>query len=313
MEKKRRVIVHLSGGFGNQLFSYAFGYCVAKRRCAPLWIDTAIQDEKWFFRNPDILKLQITYDRRLSYPIRRDILSRAVLNRLCFRHAIGLNTSELKEEELTGTPEEILRYCQEYAAPSLYLRGNWQREAFFAECADEIRKRFRLALPLPEKLVLLKKELEANPASVGIHYRRGDYVQIGACPAPDYFCRAMETVNARISHPVFYVFSEEQEWVKAQFSGLPYDIRYPDTAFPEGGGLSRGLADFYLLSAASHQIISNSSFSWWAAFLNEYPEKLVVCPYEEGNPLWDRDFAASGWITLPFARLPKSSPGTGKE
>ncbi|MBQ9437506.1 MAG: alpha-1,2-fucosyltransferase [Lachnospiraceae bacterium] len=298
-----KVIVHLSGGFGNQLFSYAFGYALSKKRSQPLWIDTAIQDEDWFFRNPDILSMNITYDRRLSYPIKKDLPSRALLNKIRFRSAIGFQTKEIKEDKLAGSPVEVLQYCVKYPASSIYARGNWQREAFFEEFSNDIKSRFKFNTEKPFEFAALEDELRKNPASVGIHYRRGDYVRIGVSPSPEYFLKAMELLSNVLSNPVFYVFSEDLNWVKDQFKSLPYDIRYPD-AKPSDG--NKGILDFRLLSACSHQIISNSSYSWWAAWLNENPEKKIIFPYIEGHSLWDKDFGASGWISIPFTTLPKT-------
>ena len=94
------VIVHLSGGFGNQLFSYAFGYAVAKARNDEFYIDTAIQDAEWFFRNPDILKMNISYDKRVTYPITRKFLDRALFNKIWFRQSIDYFLQKNKREYL---------------------------------------------------------------------------------------------------------------------------------------------------------------------------------------------------------------------
>ena len=297
------VIVHLSGGFGNQLFSYAFGYSVAALRQEPLVIDSSIQDEKWFFRDPDILEMEISYDKRLSYGIKRDLPSRAILNRIRYRNAIGWFTKELREEGLQGSPEEIREACVRCPAKDIYLRGNWQREPFFSNFSNDIKTRFNFKKEMSSEPEELKRKLQENPNSVAVHYRRGDYVRIGVSPSPDYFVRAMEDIAKNLGNPEFYVFTEDAEWVKEQFASLPYMIHYPEYSVQQGE--SRGITDFRLILSASHQIISNSSYSWWAAWLNPNPEKQVCYPYQEGHPLWDKDFGAEGWKPFPFTMLPK--------
>lgn len=83
------VIVHIGGGFGNQLFTYAFGYALAKKRKEDLYIDTSIQDADWFFREPLIMKTNIKYAERISYKIGQRVWDRVLLNRIRYRYHIG--------------------------------------------------------------------------------------------------------------------------------------------------------------------------------------------------------------------------------
>ncbi len=257
------VIIHLSGGFGNQLFSYAFGCTVAKMRGQELWIDSSIQDEEWFFRNPDILEMEITYDKRLSYGIKRDFLSRAVLNRLRFHHAIGFSTPSLKEEEMQAggvrrSPGELLKLAVEDKHSQIYLRRNWQREEFFAPCKEEIARRFRFKAPLPPEAQELADKLSGKKNTVAVHVRRGDYVRIGVAPSPAFFKDAMAQMAELLDSPEFHIFSEDPAWAKESFKDLPYSILYPEYEAPDD---AKGILDFRLISSARHQIISNSSYS----------------------------------------------------
>lgn len=286
------VIVHLSGGFGNQLFSYAFGYAVAKVRNDRLGIDTAIQDTDWFFRNPDILKMNITYDKRISYPIRRKIGDRALFNKVNFRKSIGWGTKILTEEDLRKK-EHPLEFCKNIKA-DIYLKGNWGNEFWFANVSDEIKEMYSFKEKLSDPARKIYDEIRKCSNAVTIHVRRGDYVDIGIALEPDYYIRAMEELVKQVKTPEFYCFSEDMEWVREAFRRVPFKMHYPEYVSED-----KGVEDFRLLTAGKHQIISNSSYSWWAAYLNSNEEKKVVVPCREDS-IWNSEFAKKGWIPLSF-------------
>lgn len=281
------VIIHLSGGFGNQLFSYAFGLAMARERQDRLAIDTAIQDQDWFFRNPDILNLKIEYEERITYAIRRDILSRGLVNKVRFRHNIGWHTDVVREGSIEGFLQEYYEKTKD--KKDIYLKGNWGSVRFFNTVSDDIRKMYIFEKPLAEQAQKLENEMRSNPKSVTLHYRRGDYVKLGACMRAEYFIAGMRYIAERIENPVFYCFSEELEWVREQFRELPYQIKYMEYESKD-----KGMEDFRLLQSGYHQIISNSSYSWWAAYLNPNPEKIIVSPI-----IWDSEFCLPEWKGLP--------------
>jgi len=286
------VIIHLSGGFGNQMFSYAFGYAVAKARKEELVIDTAIQDAPWFFRNPDILEMNISYDRRISYPIGRKLWQRAIGNKVHFRNKIGWTTKIVTEEELQHVEDKIA-YCKAIKG-NIYLKGNWGNETWFKDVSDEIRKKFTFRNELSAHAEVICQEIENNPNAVTIHIRRGDYVKIGIALEPEYYINAMKEMCKYVENPTFYCFSEDIEWAKKAFENTSFTIKYPDYE-----SSIKGLEDFRLLAAGKHQIISNSSYSWWAAYMNPNPDKKVIIPCKE-NTMWNQEFMVSGWIPMSF-------------
>lgn len=281
------VIIHLSGGFGNQLYSYAFGYAMAQKRRDSLAIDTAIQDAPWFFRNPDILNLKIVYDKRISYPIGRSIPERALFNKIRFRNQIGWRTELIREGDCQEEDLDVY-YEKSRRFSDIYLKGNWGNIGYFKKVQDNLRKMYVFQNSLSPAAEKIRGEINACENSVTIHCRRGDYVKLGICMKADYFIEAMRYMNEKLVHPVFYCFSEEQEWSKKQFAALPYDIRYPEYESKE-----KGLEDFRLLQAGKHQIIANSSYSWWAAYLNQNKNKMIIAP--SGGI-----FCLDEWLGLPY-------------
>ena len=286
------VIVHLSGGFGNQMFSYAFGYAVAKAKGEELAIDTAIQDAPWFFRNPDILKMNIKYAKRITYPIGRKIWERGFFNKIAFKKAIGWNTQVITESDLVKQDFPIF-YCNQIKG-DIYLKGNWGNETWFREAAEEIKDMYVFRDSLSEAAQKLFNQIEQCPTSVTVHIRRGDYVNIGIAMEASYFMQAMKEIAERVENPVFYCFSEDLEWAKQAFAEVPYEVIYAEYESED-----KGIEDFRLLSAGKHQIISNSSYSWWAAYLNRNPQKCVVIPCDE-QTMWNKEFMVDGWIPTPF-------------
>lgn len=288
------VIIHLSGGFGNQLYSYAFGYAVAKARGEELWIDTAIQDAPWFFRNPDILNLKIKYDKRISYRIGNKKIDK-IFNRIAFRNAIGWNTEIIKESDMPNVDDWFSTCVNK--KENIYIKGNWSYEKLFLSVKQEIIEMFTFKNELSKEANNIALDINSQKTSVGIHYRLGDYVKIGIVLDPDYFINAMASMTEKYSDPVFYCFSEDNEWVKTQFKELPYNIKYVDYSSD-----NKGLEDFRLYSMCKHQIASNSSYSWWGAYLNKNKDKYVIAPTDYSGG-WKSEIYPIEWDIRPFKLL----------
>lgn len=291
------IIAHLSGGFGNQLYSYACGYALAKRKGDKFAIDTAIQDADWFFRNPEIMKLNIKYDKRITYPIKRDIISRAFWNKIIYKMNIGFTTKELLESKFPNQHEKLYNMLNQ-ANGNIYIKGNWGNEIYFRDCKDEIIKMFSLKKGFSENAATIYNAIKKKN-TVSIHIRRGDYVRIGCAIKPEYYIDAMNHIAERISNPEFFCFSEDIKWAQNEFKELPYKIVYPEYESED-----KDVEDFFLISSANHVICSNSSYSWWASYLNNNADKIVIMPYKKDS-IWGDDFLISGCVPLPFELVGK--------
>ncbi len=148
----------------------------------------------------------------------------------------------------------------------LYLDGYWQDERFFINVAPELKKIFKFRDP-PLRLDYISNLInESN--SVALHIRRGDYITnkaaasiYGVCDL-NYYQRAIDFVRTKIKNPRFFVFSDDTEWAKNNFSKDEFLVvdqnRGKDSCW-----------DMYLISMCTSAIISNSTFSWWGAWLGE--------------------------------------------
>ena len=281
------LIFRLSGGFGNQLWSFAAGYQLAKERNDIFALDTSTQEASWFFRDFDIAHYAIEYDKKICYRLGDNKIDHLFWNHFYRRKALGLFTPTVNEWDKKVYDPDNLKNSYKTA----YYVGDWQHVGYFEKYEKDIRRMYVYKEALSEKAGLIKSEMQSDPRSVAVHVRRGDYVSIGIALDEEFYRAAVKKMAELLPHPVFYCFSEDLEWVRNAFADLPYDFRYMDFEAER-----KNLEDFELMRACSHQIISRSTFSWWAAYLNENPDRIVIFPGiddERDTDTWSKD-----WISL---------------
>ena len=146
-----------------------------------------------------------------------------------------------------------------------------------------------------ENQLILDKILETN--SVSLHIRRGDYVSLdyvnkihGVC-ALDYYKRAIEYITKRVNPPHFFLFSDDIDWVVENLK-----MEHPFTVVDINKG--KGWLDMNLMKQCKHNIIANSSFSWWGAWLNENPQKIIIAPEKWTARKQKCDIVPLGWVKL---------------
>ena len=261
-----RVFVKLQGGLGNQLFQYAAGRAVAVRNSAELLLDT--RDYGTNNNRPYSLKHFCIKARVATIPecpphrtsrLRHQVWKRFGRNpRYVCEHGLALNSSVLS------------------LGPDCYLHGYFQSEGYFADIAGRLRSElaFRTAPKGPNGEILNRITGEN---SVALHVRRGDYLSVGPDYHPvlgrTYYDAAIAYISQRIDLPVIHVFSDCPEWVR---KNLKFD--YPAVIYDHNLDADCCHEDLRLMSACCHNIIANSSFSWWGAWLNPNPDKIVITP-----------------------------------
>lgn len=157
-----------------------------------------------------------------------------------------------------------------------FLEGFWQSEEYFKDMRRILLKDFTLKKETNNFLKL--KRLVTKTNSVSIHFRRGDYVKRAVTGKYhgilnlDYYRRAIELIEKKIKNPHFFVFSDDILWVKENFR-----IKQPIT-FISGSGKLTNPEELILMACCRHNIIANSSFSWWGAWLNRNRHKIVLAP-----------------------------------
>lgn len=197
----------------------------------------------------------------------RDPLRRA--RRLLF----GRKSREYTEVICTFD-EEVLK------KDNAYISGYFQSEKYFLDIKDEVIKSFSFNENTKKSGMdlLAQNGVTLDGETVSVHIRRGDYLKFpgvyGNICTEDYYDRAIKYICEQVSNPRFLIFSNDtawcEEWVK----------KYPelDMRLIKGTDEDTGYIDMYLMSLCKHNIVANSSFSWWGAYLNRNSEKLVIAP-----------------------------------
>ncbi|NCS98924.1 alpha-1,2-fucosyltransferase [Candidatus Parcubacteria bacterium] len=293
---------NLKGGLGNQMFQYATGRYISVKSGVELYLDT-----NWFFKK-DILnsdtKRKFELDkfnikgqisdpdqaRKIKYPYGSlsKILSKFE-KKFLDKYYLDYHPQLLKEiqEKLKKDPNT-----------NIYLNGFFQSEKNFAEIRPLLLQEFQLKPEfITQKVKEFEKQIENNN-SVSIHIRRGDYAQNpktlkihGLCPI-SYYRDAIDLIIKTVENPHFFIFTDDVAWAKENLK-----ISDPHT-FVSGNDLS-GPQELWLMSKCQHNIIANSSFSWWGAWLNQNPTKHVIAPEKwtvKNNE--HPNIIAEGWITL---------------
>jgi hypothetical protein len=171
------------------------------------------------------------------------------------------------------------RFYENFQLPSalqtLYISGYWQAHQDANAVAPHLREEFRLREPATGNNQRLLEQIRVAPVSVSLHVRRGDYTLAaeGNIALPlDYYHRAIDLVRQRFQYPVFFIFSDDIEFAR---KNLPVGMHQ---VFVEDNDDFSSYEDLRLMAACQHHIIANSSFSWWGAWLNPNPDKVVVAP-----------------------------------
>jgi len=155
-----------------------------------------------------------------------------------------------------------------------FFCGYWQNEGYFKNNTEVLKAYFRFK-PISQNDIINKKILQQIilTNSVSIHIRRGDYLQstVHITLSLVYYQDAMRKIKTKIKDPRFFVFSDDMEWAKQ-------NIISDDVCFIEGNQKDKSHIDMLLMSMCKHNIIANSTFSWWAGWLNNNPQKVIIMP-----------------------------------
>ena len=267
------IIIQLKGGLGNQMFQYAL-YKSLKKLGKEVKIDdtTGFVNDK--LRVPVLDRWGATYDKATDEEIialtdsKMDIFSRVR------RKLTGRKTFRIDEESGKFNPEILEK-------DDAYLVGYWQSEKYFEndEVIAELRKIFEKR---PQDLMndttswTILQQIECCQ-SVSLHVRRTDYIDeehasIHNLCSEKYYKNAIDHVRSKHSDAVFFIFTDDKEWCKEHFIGPNFVVVELEE------GQKTDIAEMTLMSRCKHHILANSSFSWWAAWLNDSPEKLVIVP-----------------------------------
>ena len=295
------IIVEINSGLGNQMFQYAAGKALAAKLNTELLLDISWYKQADKAQTPRNFELPV-YPFSENYADEKTVnqlirpSSDGVFNRLKHR----LNRAKQIHKQWAFVEPHFHFYPQFFEARNpVYISGYWQSEQYFLPIANQIREIFSIDISKEEPAFEMLQKIAASNCPVSMHVRRGDMVKNpevaqvhGSCNI-DYYKRCMLQIEQRVDHPEYFVFSDDPEWCKENLqSNFPIH-------FVTGNDGSKAFLDIQLMRHCRHHIIANSSFSWWGAWLNPNPTKIVLAPIKWFNagehntndlipPTWER-------------------------
>lgn len=265
------IIVHLRGGIGNQLYQYA----------AAKSLSLSSQNElKLYFEDTNRFTNR-TYALG-AFNIPEPIASRSEV--AGFRPDRGIVRSIKKQLGLNIDKKQVLEKENFIFDPhffdlkgDIFLSGYWQHLDYIRPFEAAIRKSFEFSVPPTGENKVMLERIKSSEQAVSVHIRRGDYVSMSQHTGfrsltNEYYQKAASLILEEVTNPVFFIFSDEPDWVKDSFEfdfpKVVVDINHEQAAHE----------DLRLMSRCDHHIIANSTFSWWGAWLNPSSDKIVFAP-----------------------------------
>jgi hypothetical protein len=265
------IIVKIYGGMANQLFQYAAGYALSLKHGVPLKLDIS------YFQEPNT-------DTKREFELNKFFIDYQIASQEEIHQIFKFGKLDYAWNKLMPYSKKRFygekQICYDVnffkLGSHVYLRGYFQSEKYFLECKLSILKQFIFRNMADDQIHLFFEKLNQQK-TVALHVRLGDYLNPSAnsVMAPfdlAYYKRAIEFIQKHIDDPVFLVFSDQIPLAK-QLLTIEANFIFIDASFSKNAD-----EDFYLMQCCQHHIIANSTFSWWAAYLNQQPHKKVVAP-----------------------------------
>lgn len=278
------IVTRLHGRLGNQMFQYAAAAGLAARCGTAVALDARDAERNGEGVLTRVFDLPLAAPPALP-PTRRDNPATYALWRY------GRGTPRYRREKGLGYNPGFDRW-----GDGSYLHGYWQSERYFAEIADRIRNDFTFPGFSNTQNAEMADRIR-NSLAIALHVRRGDYVSLSAhvlCDQAYYTAALSGILDGLADTPTVFVFSDDPQWARDNLA-LPVEKVVVDFNGPE-----TDFEDMRLMTLCRHNIIANSSFSWWAAWLNPNPDKRIAAPDRWfGNPkLTNPDILPPGWIRI---------------
>ena len=288
------VVVYIAAGLANKMFQYAFS-CGLKKSGLDVYLDQTSFQPEWSFEDVSLKEVFPNIDiKNAPEGLFRFVYKKDLLSRIYRRISIFFPDNRYVMEK----PFTYDKAIHEKATRNCIFCGLWQTDLYFKSCEDEVRANFAFSPFEDLRNIQLAEEMR-NENSVAIHVRKGpDYIvrEIwdGTCSV-DYYLQAINYIKAHVANPVFYLFTDNPVWVKENIKNLDYKLVDWN---PVSG--KQSFRDMQLMACAKHNIIANSTYSWWGAWLNSNPQKIVIAPKTWFNPKIEKApyIVPKKWIRL---------------
>lgn len=283
-------IIRMSGGLANRMFQYSYAIYLNSKG-VPACVDNNYKPTKWKMEEIDWNRIfpKAILNQATDWDIFKCSGGYGYVDKIR-RHYFKFTSSVFfsKSAFFLPTKEEIKHYN--------YFIGIYQNAQMINSITQKIQDFFMFNRFKDKKNINLKNSMQ-DENSVAIHVRKGkDYLQRecykGTCDI-DYYKKAVAYIKAHVSSPKFYVFTDNPSWVKDNFKYFDYTLVDHNPVIGFGNHF-----DMQLMSCCKHNIIANSTYSWWGAFLNKYENKICIGPRNWFYP-YDKNHVVDVDMTLP--------------
>ncbi len=289
------ITMRIKGGLGNQLFQYAAAYSLSKRLKQPFQFNQAFT-ANMTGREYKLTELMVDIDvvvKDVELPRKIGVIKNIFVNKTCrilnlSKHTCGNYLYWLETRDV-WQPEFFT-----IDVPNLYVDGYFQSPSYFQQYRDDLIRQFRPRYEA-EDFYLEALEQIRNHVAVAVHVRRGDF-QNDNNPfhyvlKESYYKNAIKFIRNNINNPLFFWFSDDIDWVKEHIGNEE------DFVFVKIRTIHGDIDDMMLMKNCNHIITANSTFSWWAAWLNEHNDAIRVVPEK---PYGMEGMIPKEWIKIPI-------------
>lgn len=257
------IISKIQGGLGNQMFQYAYGRSLSLKYGQDLVLETS------FYNIKSSVERFFTLDKFTNTKINLNITNNG--------NPTYLVRDNFNHFNLDVKPNS-----------NYYLDGYWQSEKYFSEFEDQIREDFSPNQEILNKLLLTPF---IDSTCVSLHIRRTDYISSnGYHPVQsiEYYQKALEIIG---DYDKLFIFSDDIDWCRT-------NLKFKDMIFMQNFS---DIEDIWIMSLCKHNIIANSTFSWWGGWLNKNENKKVIAPknwFGQQAGLNTEDIIPKNWIKI---------------
>lgn len=288
------IIQKITWWLWNQMFQYAYIKALSLKNNTDFKLD--ISEYKRYFRpyELEIFNIEKNYSKENEIPFYNNLYSSNKYINFVFLKIKWF----LKEINKNHHIEKQFNFDQDFCnIQSWYIEWYFQTEKYFENYEKEIRKNFDFIIP-PSKKNKEIIEIIKSCNSVSIHIRRWDYITNknvnsfhGTCNL-DYYKKSIDIIKSKIHNPIFFIFSDDMSWVKK-------NLKIKNAYYINWNTWKYSYEDIRLMWLCKHNIIANSSFSWWWAWLNKNNEKIIIAPKKWfNNNLNYSDVIPNKWIKI---------------
>lgn len=282
------ILFNIEGGLGNQMFEYALYWKLissGKQVVLDLFAGEKYLDSENY---PSLFKICELDKNHLKKKLELFCKVHKIIRK------VFKNFFPIYKEKTLGEYDKNV-----FELDNVYLKGYWFNEKYFLDCRKDLLDLFKFKKELNQESKEILTKIQSCKTPVSIHIRLGDYMsqesnrkQLGGICTPNYYKNAIQYIKSNVDNPTFFVFSDEPQKA-AEIVGV-------DNKFiVDVNDRFTGWMDMFLISKCKHQIISNSTFSWWGAWLNTNEEKIVIAPKKWVNyPKVSDEIIPSNWIRI---------------